>query len=108
MSWSRLQPVLVSEGAEELLALYEVTTSSGRDQLAYCREKLVLPRGQLDPAPLVSGDDLIRHGVLPGRSLGVLLSRLRDAQLEEEISTRAEALALVDRLLERGLAEPDQ
>ncbi len=53
--WSRLQPVLVSEGADELLALYEAITPAGCEQLAHCRRKLDLPRDELDPAPLGKG-----------------------------------------------------
>ena len=44
-------------------------------------------------------DDLLAHGVPPGPSYRALLARVRCAQLDEEINTRTEALALVDRLI---------
>jgi len=40
------------------------------------------------------------HGVTPGKHFQQLLERVRDAQLEERIATKEEALRLVDRLLE--------
>ena len=36
----------------------------------------------------------------PGKSFRPLLDAVRDAQLDKEIHTRDEALALVDRLIE--------
>ena len=59
----------------------------------------------LNPPPLLTGDDLIRHGVRPGPSYRVLLNRVRDAQLDAEIQTGDDALALVDRLLKEGGTE---
>ena len=107
LAWPRLQPLLVSEGIRELLALYEAITTPENEHLAYCRHRLELPPEELNPEPLISGDDLIAHGVRPGESFGLLLARVRDAQLEKEISTAEEALALVDRLLAEGAAKPE-
>jgi poly(A) polymerase len=66
--------------------------------LAFCRERLKLPPAQLDPPPLVTGDDLLAHGVPPGREYQQLLSAVRAAQLDGTISTREGGLQLVDRL----------
>ena len=57
------------------------------------------PREVLDPPPLVTGDDLLAHGVPAGPKFRFLLQRIRDAQLDGEIHTQAEAMAMVDRLL---------
>ncbi|MBC8324818.1 MAG: CCA tRNA nucleotidyltransferase [Verrucomicrobia subdivision 3 bacterium] len=46
--------------------------------------------------PLVSGRDLMEIGIKPGPPLGKLLNEIRDRQLAEEFSTRAEALAWVN------------
>ena len=43
--------------------------------------------------PLVRGDDLIELGISPGPAMGKLLETIRDRQLSEEFTTRAEALA---------------
>jgi len=100
--WSALQKILIAEGAEELLALSEaVALAAGADtgDIAWCRSRLQQPREALDPPPLLTGDDLLRHGVPAGPAYRVLLERVRDAQLDGVVHTRAEAFALVDRLL---------
>jgi poly(A) polymerase len=63
--------------------------------IAWCRARLQGPRETLDPPPLLTGDDLIRHGIRPGPAFRVLLERVRAAQLDGEVHTQAEALALV-------------
>jgi tRNA nucleotidyltransferase/poly(A) polymerase len=53
----------------------------------------------LIPPPLVNGHDLIRLGLSPGPKFGEILERIQTAQLEGEIHSRDEALALVQRLV---------
>jgi len=48
----------------------------------------------LSPQPLVTGDDLIGVGLLPGPGFKVLLEALYDAQLEDRIVTREDGLKL--------------
>jgi tRNA nucleotidyltransferase/poly(A) polymerase len=103
--WSELQRLLVAEGIDDLLALSEaIALARGAEtsDIAWCRAKLAEPREVLDPPPLLTGDDLIQHGVPTGPSYRILLRRVRDAQLDRQIQTKADALALVDRLLEGG------
>ena len=47
--------------------------------------------------PLLSGDDLIRLGLKPGRELGALLAELRELQLADDLKTPDEARAWVRR-----------
>jgi poly(A) polymerase len=99
--WSRLQPILVSDGIEDLIALdAAIAAAAGRsaDDADYCRGMLKLPREKLDPPPLVTGDDLIAHGVPRGKLFQRLLRAVREAQLDGKITAKAEALQLVDRL----------
>ena len=93
-----LQPILVAEGIEDLLALHEAAWPEEADAAAYCRALFAQPREQLDPPPLLTGDDLLEYGVVPGAEYRTLLGRLRDAQLDGEIRNKSEALAMVDRL----------
>jgi len=46
----------------------------------------------LIPSPLVRGDDLISMGLQPGPRIGELLEAVQTAQLEGEVTTRAQAL----------------
>ncbi len=110
--WSTVQRILIADGAEDLLKLNEAAALAGCGQMttaeiAWCLGKLAQPREVLDPPPLVTGDDLIRHGVPTGPSYRVLLERVRDAQLDDQIHTKTEALALVDRLLDEGGAQEE-
>ena len=97
--WPRLQRLLINEGATDLLALHEAIAGPADPALQFCRERLSWPPERLNPAPLVSGADLIARGLAPGPKFAGLLEQIRDAQLNGEIHTYDEALALVDRLL---------
>ncbi len=93
--FSELQPVLIHEGIGNLLALGEAI-EPGSAAVAHCREALRRPPERLNPPPLVDGAALIAHGLRPGPLFSPLLARVRRAQLDGEIMTREEALALVD------------
>jgi poly(A) polymerase len=97
--WPRLQRLLTHEGANDLIALREAIAGPDDRALAYARERLAWPAERLNPLPLVDGSDLIRHGLAPGPQFSALLEQIRDAQLNGEIHSRDDALALVDRLL---------
>jgi len=56
------------------------------------------PRDQIDPRPLLDGQDLISLGYRPGPEFKRLLDGVRNAQLDESIGSREEAIALVRRL----------
>lgn len=56
------------------------------------------PPERLDPPPLITGADLIELGLVPGRQFEVILNAVRDAQLNEQISSRQEAVDMARRL----------
>jgi tRNA nucleotidyltransferase/poly(A) polymerase len=100
--WSALQRILIAQGFEDLLAIREAEARAGRgdvEEVAWCRTQRARPPAELDPPPLATGDDLLRHGIRPGPAYRWLLERLRDAQLDGRIGDRREALALADQLL---------
>jgi len=97
MRWSALQPLLIAEGIDDLLALCEARAPAGVEETAYCRMLLKKSRDALDPPPFVTGDDLAALGIPPGPEYRTLLDRLRAAQLDGEIHSKTEALALADR-----------
>jgi tRNA nucleotidyltransferase/poly(A) polymerase len=59
-------------------------------------------REPLIPPPLIRGDDLIALGLKPGPRIGELLEAVQTAQLEGEVTTRAQAFELL-RSLEPAL-----
>jgi poly(A) polymerase len=108
MRWAKLQRMLTTEGIEELLDLHQADAMASDGNLAdveYCRSLLTQPLEELDPAQLLTGHDLIRHGVPQGKIYKLILEKVRDAQLEKLVRNKREALALVDQLLEAGLDE---
>lgn len=98
LPWPRLQRLLVHDGALELVALREAIAGADDPALALCRERRAWPAERLNPPPLLDGADLIDHGLSPGPEFAPLLEHIRGAQLNGEIESREEALALVDRL----------
>jgi len=99
LPFSVLQPILIHEGIGDLLALHNAIEPNSR-AAAYCRRLLQQPRQQLDPPPLITGDDLLKRGLPAGPQYSVLLQRVREAQLDEEIGTREEAMRLVDGIVD--------
>jgi tRNA nucleotidyltransferase/poly(A) polymerase len=96
--WSRLQPVLVHAGAGELVALYQTAARLGRaaqSDIDFSRQKLALPREQLNPPPLVTGDDLLAMGIPKGKLYAKLLSAARAAQLDGTVQSGDEARGLM-------------
>jgi poly(A) polymerase len=92
---------LISEGIGDLLAMEEAAAqAAGRDasHVDWCRSLLTQPREVLDPPPLLTGDDLLRHGIRPGPVYRVLLQRIREAQLDGVVRSPEEALELADQL----------
>jgi hypothetical protein len=102
MRWSHLQPILAAEHARDLLALNRAEALAGLcdlEDVQWCQSQVARPREQIDPQPLISGDDLKLHGVVQGPRYRILLERVREAQLDGEIHDRVDALALVERML---------
>jgi poly(A) polymerase len=95
MPWSKLQPLLVAEGIDDLLTLVEAASPAGAEAAAHCRQLLAQPREKLDPPPLLTGDDLRNSGIPPGPQYRMMLERARAAQLDGLVRTKGEALALV-------------
>jgi tRNA nucleotidyltransferase/poly(A) polymerase len=98
LPWPRLQRVLIHDGAAELVDLGTAIDSPASPAIALCRGKLALPSDELNPAPLITGDDLVAHGIAPGALFRSLLEQVRDAQLEGRIHDSDEALKLAGRL----------
>jgi poly(A) polymerase len=94
MRWSELQPLMVADGIDDLLALVEAASPQGAEVAAHCRQLLSQPREQLDPPPLLTGDDLLAGGIPSGPQYKTLLERIRTAQLDGEIRTKEEAMAM--------------
>jgi tRNA nucleotidyltransferase/poly(A) polymerase len=94
--WSSLQPWLAHDQAVALVDVLRARAACGCGDgaaAAWLTAQTGRPRAELDPPPLVTGDDLLASGVPPGQAVGAALARLRRLQLDGAIATRAEALA---------------
>ncbi len=99
--WPKLQRILVAPRIDELLGYCEAVTrvlDGSTAEIGFCRAKLALPTAELDPPPLITGDDLRQLGIPPGPAYRDLLDATRDAQLEKRIHTRDDAILLVRTL----------
>ncbi len=95
--WPQLQRILVQDGVDDLLSYSRAVADAigeGSQEIAYCRDKLSLPKEELDPPPLINGDDLKKAGLPPGPAYKQIIEAARDAQLEKRIATKQEALQL--------------
>jgi poly(A) polymerase len=103
MPVARLKRLFAHSGSAELLSLLRVALLAEETELhpvLFCEEFLArTPLAELNPPPLLTGDDLIALGWKPGPRFREVLDIVRDAQLNGEITTTAEAIALAQRLV---------
>jgi poly(A) polymerase len=103
---AKLKRILAMPGIAELLALHRadaLATTGDTSPIDYCERYLrEQPAGAINPPPLLTGDDLTRHGLQPGPQFKTILDAVRELQLEGTLQSKAEALAWVDQGLERG------
>ena len=74
------------------------TTQSRR----IARRAAGIPPERIAPAPLVTGDDLLRMGLPEGPRVGRILRALYDAQLDERLPDRRAALKLARQFIAEG------
>ena len=99
MRTARLKQFVAREHFADELALHRVDClgSNGRlENYQFIQDKLAeYAAAPVIPPRLLNGHDLMQAGYPGGRGLGDLISAVQDAQLENVIATREEALAWV-------------
>jgi poly(A) polymerase len=106
MKESTLRRFLSADTIEDEIELHRLdclSSHGGIENYHLAREKLQEvraeePKGKL-PQPLVTGYDLIERGLKPGPRFKEILNHVQDAQLEKQVSTRDDALHMLDRIL---------
>ena len=108
---AKLKRVLAQPGIDELLALHRadaLASTGDTEHVDYCAYYLEnQPAGPINPAPLLTGHDLVRHGLEPGAHFAVILETIREAQLEGRVQSKREVLDWVDRYMATG-SWPDE
>ncbi|MGC1274426.1 MAG: CCA tRNA nucleotidyltransferase [Planctomycetaceae bacterium] len=106
---SRLKRLCANPGIAELIEFVRVRTlAEGGDlsDVQFVESFLAgTPREVIDPPLLLTGGDLIALGLRPGPEFKRLLDEVRNAQLDETIATRDEAIDLARRLHAAGFLD---
>ncbi|HEX4140228.1 MAG TPA: CCA tRNA nucleotidyltransferase [Candidatus Methylacidiphilales bacterium] len=96
------RPTFVKE-----LELHRIDCSSSHGDLEhweFLKHQLdTMTPEEINPPSLISGHDLMKLGVLPGKQMGRILEAVKTAQLNGEVQTRHEAMALARRLAAQGM-----
>jgi poly(A) polymerase len=101
MKESTLKKFLRMPSFEEHMALHRADCLASHRNLStyeFLRQKLAeIPPEKMRPSPLVTGDDLIAAGHVPGPKFREILTAVEDAQLEGRLLSRDQALEFVHR-----------
>ena len=101
MKESTLKRFLRMPGFDEHLALHRADCLASHRNLStyeFIQQKRAeIPAEKMRPAPLVTGDDLIAAGHVPGPIFREILGAVEDAQLEGRLPSRDAALEFVRR-----------
>ena len=101
MKEATLKKFLRMRNFDEHLALHRADCLASHGNLAtfeFIREKQQeIPAETMRPRPLVSGDDLIAQGHVPGPRFREILNAVEDGQLEGRFVSREDALEFVRR-----------
>ena len=101
MKESTLKKFLRMPAFDQHLALHRADCLASHRNLStyeFLRQKLAeIPPEKMRPSPLVTGDDLIAAGHIPGPKFREILTAVEDAQLEGRLLSRDQALEFVYR-----------
>ena len=97
---AKLKRILAEPGIDDLLALHRadaLATTGDASNVDYCEAyRRDQPTGPLRPPPLLTGHDLARHGLKPGPRFKQYLEAVYEAQLENQVGSKREALEWLD------------
>jgi poly(A) polymerase len=99
MKESTLKKFMRLPGFDEHLALHRADSLASHRNLStyeFLQKKLTeIPPQNIRPAPLITGNDLIALGYVPGPRFSEILNAVEDAQLEGRLDSRRAALEFV-------------
>lgn len=104
LAWSEVQPKLLRGWIDESIVLAQHLCETkhwptvGIDR---CMERVADPAQEWNPAPWITGSDLIQAGLKPGPAFGKLLSQARAMQLDGQLTSAPMALEWLREQTER-------
>jgi poly(A) polymerase len=104
---AKLKVLLIHKGVEELFALHRADAfASNRAidhvDLAERKRREWLQDGTLNPAMILTGNELMEMGLTPGPLFKRLLEAVRESQLDGTIRNVEEAREMVRKMVEQG------
>lgn len=103
---ARLKRTLTHAYRDDLITLLRVkllATGADLQPVLFCDEYLSrTPQSVIDPPPLITGDVLKKLGLQPGPAFRSILETIRDAQLNDQISTPEQAVEMAKKLISEG------
>jgi poly(A) polymerase len=103
MDLAGFKRLIANPAFASLRRLWEVEerleTGAVRATARVLRRARFIPPEKIAPPPLITGRDLKTMGLAQGRRLGEVLRRLYEAQLNEEIATADEGMAMAKTLI---------
>lgn len=110
MSLARLKQLLANKDFDRLWQLWraEQLIRTGTQQACRVLRRRIrrIPPDKIAPEPLINGEDLKKIGLPQGPAIGEILRMVYQAQLNEQINTRRQALILARRLSARKHPSP--
>ena len=101
LAWSAVQPLLVKPFAEQAIEFLQAVDPNCA-AIPFCRERLAWPADKLDPAELLNGDILRKHGFNPGPQYKKILQETRRAQLDGQIATTEQAMQIAQSIVDQA------
>jgi poly(A) polymerase len=95
LAWSIVQPLLISHGIEIAVQLLQLRTEIGEVELTtieWIRQRLDWPQECLNPAPILTGYDLLDAGLKGSPRFSQLMHQARCLQLDGELTSRQQAI----------------
>ena len=102
MTLAQLKRLLAREDFSRLWQLWLIDRRMSKASLQpirILRERIKqIPPEKIAPEPFINGEDVKRLGLGEGPKIGEILDKVYEAQLNEQINTRRQALALARKL----------
>lgn len=103
LKWSEVQPALIDRDIDGIFNVASAIVSGdggSRDGIRLAETALQWPPEKLNPRALLTGDDLKRSGFQSGPAFAKILRATREAQLNGDITSFEEALAMAKQMVE--------
>ena len=105
LAWSKTQRLFLNPNIDRAVEVLKTRLKFYRETkdlesakeleraIGFCERKLKLTADELNPLPLVTGNDLKASGMTPGKHFSKILTQIRNEQLDERLTSKETAIA---------------